>query len=49
MGDFLSDSSGLGYAGGALLVTGLLARPPRAGSRWALSDRPSSSSLSSSA
>ncbi|MFJ3337479.1 hypothetical protein [Streptomyces sp. NPDC086766] len=25
MGDFLSDSSGLGYAGGALLVTGLLA------------------------
>ncbi|WP_055495677.1 hypothetical protein [Streptomyces sp. TP-A0356] len=24
MGDFLSDSSGLGYAGGALLVTGLL-------------------------
>ncbi|MFD3494072.1 hypothetical protein ACFWWB_26490 [Streptomyces sp. NPDC058690] len=28
MGDFLSDSSGgLGYAGGALLVTGLLAGP----------------------
>ncbi|MGW1622743.1 COG4705 family protein [Streptomyces sp. NPDC002172] len=25
MGDFLSDSSGLGYAGGALLVTGVLA------------------------
>ncbi|MFI1533093.1 hypothetical protein [Streptomyces anandii] len=25
MGDFLSDSSGLGYGGGALLVTGLLA------------------------
>ncbi|MEW2086695.1 hypothetical protein [Streptomyces sp. NPDC005283] len=25
MGDFLSDSSGLGYAGGALLVSGLLA------------------------
>jgi uncharacterized membrane-anchored protein len=25
MGDFLSDSSGLGYAGGALLITGLLA------------------------
>src|SRR3954467_1131070 len=25
MGDFLSDSSGLGYAGGALLVTGALA------------------------
>ncbi|MEV6564853.1 COG4705 family protein [Streptomyces kronopolitis] len=25
MGDFLSDSSGLGYAGGALLVTGMLA------------------------
>lgn len=25
VGDFLSDSSGLGYAGGALLVTGLLA------------------------
>src|SRR6185436_16195617 len=25
MGDFLSDSSGLGYAGGALLVAGLLA------------------------
>jgi uncharacterized membrane-anchored protein len=25
MGDFLSDSSGLGYAGGVLLVTGLLA------------------------
>ncbi|GIF20540.1 putative membrane-anchored protein [Actinoplanes tereljensis] len=25
MGDFLADSSGLGYAGGALLVTGLLA------------------------
>ncbi|MFF4208577.1 hypothetical protein ACFYZE_04220 [Streptomyces sp. NPDC001796] len=25
MGDFLSDSSGLGYAGGALLVTGILA------------------------
>ncbi|WP_329362367.1 COG4705 family protein [Streptomyces sp. NBC_01483] len=25
MGDFVSDSSGLGYAGGALLVTGLLA------------------------
>ncbi|MET8690358.1 hypothetical protein ABZV77_39735 [Streptomyces sp. NPDC004732] len=25
MGDFLSDSSGLGFAGGALLVTGLLA------------------------
>jgi uncharacterized membrane-anchored protein len=24
MGDFLSDSSGLGYAGGALLITGLL-------------------------
>ncbi|MFD0441639.1 MULTISPECIES: COG4705 family protein [Streptomyces violaceusniger group] len=25
MGDFLSDSSGLGYAGGALLVIGVLA------------------------
>lgn len=25
MGDFLSDSSGLGYAGGALFVTGVLA------------------------
>jgi uncharacterized membrane-anchored protein len=25
MGDFLSDSSGLGYGGGALLITGLLA------------------------
>lgn len=25
MGDFLSDSSGLGYSGGALLITGLLA------------------------
>lgn len=25
LGDFLSDSSGLGYAGGALLITGLLA------------------------